>query len=272
MSTPAAHHNLAHLADIMALLRHPERGCPWDVEQTWESIAPHTIEEAYEVHDAILNGSPADLKDELGDLLLQVVFHSRIAEEAGHFDLNDVISAICNKLVRRHPHVFGEMKVQDAESQTVNWENVKENERSDSDGGPVSALDGVAMALPALLRALKLQRRAGRVGFDWTDHADVIGKIREELDEFEVELRASEPSADRLEDEIGDVIFAVANLARKLDIDPEAALRRTNSKFERRFRYVETQLEAEGKSTKESSLDEMEELWQKAKSLETQEV
>jgi nucleoside triphosphate diphosphatase len=261
--------SLHHLADIMALLRDPARGCPWDIEQTFATIAPHTIEEAYEVLDAIQANDPASLKDELGDLLLQVVFHARIAEDAALFDLNDVIAAICDKLVRRHPHVFGELVIRDSRNQLVNWENVKETERTES--AIPSVLEGVAKALPALLRAVKLQKRAARVGFDWSDPREVLAKIREEIDEVEVELLAGSPR-DRLEDEIGDVLFAVANLARKTDIDPESALRRTNEKFERRFRFIEQTIEEQGKSIKESSLDEMEELWQKAKSLENTEV
>ncbi len=264
---PSPSASLAHLADIMALLRDPARGCPWDVEQTFSSVAPHTIEEAYEVLDAIAENDHAALKDELGDLLLQVVFHARIAEESGLFDLSDVVGAICDKLVRRHPHVFGELVVRDSRKQLINWENVKETER---DGAP-SALDGVAKALPALLRAAKLQKRAARVGFDWDDPADVFAKIREEIDEVEAEFSAGTPR-ERLEDEIGDVLFAVANLARKTDIDPESALRRTNEKFERRFRFIEQSIEKQGKAIKETSLDEMEELWQKAKSLEIAEV
>jgi MazG family protein len=261
--------SLPHLADIMALLRDPARGCPWDIEQTFASIAPHTIEEAYEVLDAIAGNDPAALKDELGDLLLQVVFHARIAEESGLFDLGDVIGAICDKLVRRHPHVFGELKVRDSRDQLVNWENVKEGERGA--GAVPSALEGVARALPALLRAAKLQKRAARVGFDWDDPADVFAKIREEIDEAEAEFRAHAPR-ERLEDELGDVLFAVANLARKVEIDPEGALRHTNEKFERRFRFIEQSLEEQGKSIKKTALDEMEELWQKAKSLETPEA
>lgn len=269
MPVTASPSRLAHLADIMALLRDPARGCPWDIEQTFASVAPHTIEEAYEVLDAIAENDHAALKDELGDLLLQVVFHARIAEESGLFDLNDVVGAICDKLVRRHPHVFGEMKVRDSRDQLVNWENVKEGERG-AEAAP-SALKGVARALPALLRAAKLQKRAARVGFDWDDPADVFAKIREEIDEVEAEFRAGTPR-ERLEDEIGDVLFAVANLARKTDIDPESALRRTNEKFERRFRFIEQSIEKQGKAMKETSLDEMEELWQKAKSLEIAEV
>lgn len=262
MTSPVS---LDHLADIMALLRDRDRGCPWDVEQTFASIAPHTVEEAYEVLSAIDDGEPTAIKDELGDLLLQVVFHARIAEESGLFALPDVVAAICDKLVRRHPHVFGEQKVKDSRDQLVNWENVKEGERNG--GAPVSALDGVAKALPALMRAAKLQKRAARVGFDWTDPKDVFAKIREEIGELEVEVRAGAPR-DRMEDELGDVLFAVANLARKLDIDPEQALRRTNDKFESRFHFIEQELEKAKKPIKEASLDEMEELWQKAKGRE----
>lgn len=263
MTSPVS---LDHLADIMALLRDRDRGCPWDVEQTFASIAPHTVEEAYEVLSAIDDGDPGEIKDELGDLLLQVVFHARIAEESGLFALPDVIAAICDKLVRRHPHVFGEQKVADAGEQLVNWENVKEGERNGETR--VSALDGVAKALPALLRAAKLQKRAARVGFDWTDPKDVFAKIREEIGELEVEVRADAPK-DRMEDELGDVLFAVANLARKLDIDPEQALRRTNDKFESRFHFIEQELEKAKKPIKSASLDEMESLWCKAKGRET---
>ncbi|WP_337995574.1 nucleoside triphosphate pyrophosphohydrolase [Oleispirillum naphthae] len=257
--------SLLHLADIMALLRDPARGCPWDVEQSFATIAPHTVEEAYEVLDAIEDGDMEALKDELGDLLLQVVFHARIAEESGIFVLEDVIAAICDKLVRRHPHVFGEVVVADSRDQIVNWENVKAGERGAEAAAPPSALDGVARALPALLRAAKLQKRAARVGFDWAEARQVLAKIREEIGEVEAEIDAAAPQ-DRLEDEIGDVLFAVANLARKLDIDPEGALRHTNEKFARRFRFIEQALERQGKSPAQSSLDEMETLWQKAKS------
>jgi len=257
--------SLLHLADIMALLRDPARGCPWDVEQSFATIAPHTVEEAYEVLDAIEAGDMEALRDELGDLLLQVVFHARIAEEAGLFALPDVITAICDKLVRRHPHVFGELKVADSRDQIVNWENVKAGERAGDSAAPASAPDGVARALPALLRAAKLQKRAARVGFDWSEARQVLAKIREEIDEVEAEIDAAAPQ-DRLEDELGDVLFAVANLARKLDIEPEGALRRTNEKFSRRFRFIEQALEQQGKSPAQSSLDEMESLWQKAKS------
>lgn len=267
MASPVS---LDHLADIMALLRDRERGCPWDVEQTFSTIAPHTVEEAYEVLSAIDDGDPEAIKDELGDLLLQVVFHARIAEEAGLFALDGVIGAICDKLVRRHPHVFGEQRVKTASDQLVNWENVKEGERA-GNGEAASALDGVAKALPALMRAAKLQKRASRVGFDWTDPKDVFAKIREEIGEIEVEVAAEAP-VDRLEDEIGDVLFAVANLARKLDIDPEVALRRTNDKFERRFHFIEQSLGNDGKVLKETSLEEMEALWCLAKRNERSET
>ncbi|MBN2751852.1 MAG: nucleoside triphosphate pyrophosphohydrolase [Rhodospirillaceae bacterium] len=264
--------SLPHLADIMALLRSPTRGCPWDVEQTFATIAPHTIEEAYEVLDAIQAEDMDGLRDELGDLLLQVVFHARIAEESGLFSLDDVLAAICDKLVRRHPHVFGELVIADSKDQLVNWENVKENERSEDKTKPApSALDGVTKALPALLRAAKLQKRAARVGFDWDDPKDVLAKIREEIDEVEVEMTQGAP-IERLEDEIGDVLFAVANLARKVDIDPESALRHTNEKFERRFRFIERALGETGRKPSDTSLDEMERLWQKAKTHDVAEI
>ena len=260
--------NIKRLVEIMALLRDPDKGCPWDVEQTFATIAPHTIEEAYEVADAIERDDMAGLVDELGDLLLQVVFHARMADEAGHFDFDDVAGAICDKLVRRHPHVFGDAKVDGVTDQSRAWEEHKANERrtkaGSEDGAGGSVLDGVALALPALTRALKLQKRAARVGFDWDDPAQVIEKFHEEIGEIEREMAAG-AAADRLEDEIGDLLFNCANLARKFDVDPEKALRRGNAKFGRRFRRVEALLAADGKRPEDSTLAQMETLWCRAK-------
>jgi nucleoside triphosphate diphosphatase len=258
--------NIARLLEIMARLRDPAAGCPWDREQNFATIAPYTIEEAYEVAEAIEHGDFAALKDELGDLLLQVVFHSRMAEEAGLFAFEEVAAAIVEKLIRRHPHVFGGAAVRDAAQQTVAWEEQKAAERharAARAGGKASALDGVGPALPALTRALKIQRRAARVGFDWPDAAPVLDKIDEELGELRAELPAGDPA--RLEDEIGDLLFAAVNLARKLETDPETALRRATLKFERRFRRVEALLAAEGRVAAETPLDELEALWQRAK-------
>ncbi len=258
--------NIERLVEIMALLRDPEKGCPWDVEQSFATIAPHTIEEAYEVADAIERDDMAALVDELGDLLLQVVFHARMADEAGHFDFEDVAEAICDKLVRRHPHVFGDAKVDGAAAQTRAWEEHKANERRGKapEGAGESVLDGVVLALPALTRALKLQRRAARVGFDWDDAARVLDKFGEETKEIEREMAAG-AAAERLEDEIGDLLFTCVNLARKIDLDPEKALRQGNAKFERRFRRVEALLAADGRRPEDATLAEMEALWSRAK-------
>ncbi|GAA0569690.1 nucleoside triphosphate pyrophosphohydrolase [Caenispirillum bisanense] len=262
------------LLAIMARLRDPAGGCPWDREQTFATIAPYTIEEAYEVADAIERGDLPDLQDELGDLLLQVVFHSRMAEEAGAFAFADVVGSICSKMIRRHPGVFGDAEVADAAAQTVAWEDHKARERaskakaSDSAGsaaGRASVVDGVPVALPALTRAVKIQKRVGRVGFDWPEAAQVIDKIEEELEEVRVELAAAPRDEARVVEEIGDLLFAVANLARKAGVDPESALRHANAKFERRFRAVEDLLEKQGKSPENSSLDEMEALWGRVK-------
>lgn len=254
--------NMARLVAIMAKLRDPDGGCPWDVEQTFESIAPLTIEEAYEVAGAIDQGDMAALEDELGDLLLQVVFHARMAEEDGIFDLEGVAGAICDKLVRRHPHVFGDEQVDGAAAQTRAWEAQKARERSAA--GEASALDGVTTALPALSRALKLQKRAARVGFDWAGAAPVLDKFEEETAELGHELAAG-ADAERLEDEIGDLLFTCVNMARKLDLDPERALRKGNAKFERRFRRIEALLAAEGKGCEDAALEELEALWERAK-------
>jgi nucleoside triphosphate diphosphatase len=263
------------LIEIMAALRTPETGCPWDLEQTSRSIAPYAIEEAYEVVDAIERGDLLDLKDELGDLLLQVVFHARMAEEAGHFAFDEVVAAICEKLTRRHPHVFAESRAEDSAAVSVQWEAIKAAERAaraarrSQDATPPSLLDGVPSPLPALTRAVKLQEKAGKVGFDWADARLVLEKIREETAEVEAELAAPGAEASpELEDEIGDLLFAMANLARHAKVDPEQALRGANAKFERRFRHIERRLDEAGRTPNEATLAEMEALWVEAKALE----
>lgn len=246
----------------MARLRDPEDGCPWDVEQDFASIAPYTIEEAYEVADAIARGSMAELRDELGDLLLQVVYHSQMARERGAFSLEDVAEAICAKMIRRHPHVFDHgPDGRDAQGQTAAWEAIKAAERAGKTAR-ASVLDDIALALPGLTRALKLQRRAARVGFDWPDTDAVLDKIVEEARELADE-RGGDP--DRIEDEFGDLLFVIVNLGRHLGVDAEAALRRTNAKFERRFRAVEQRLAQEGKTPSDSDLAEMDALWEAVK-------
>ena len=259
----------ARLLDIMARLRDPNGGCPWDVEQTFRTIAPYTIEEAYEVADAIERDDMALLCDELGDLLLQVVFHARMAEEDDRFDFEDVAAGISDKMVRRHPHVFGDASVESAAAQTVAWEDQKAAERdANGETADTGVLANVPVGLPALTRAVKLQRRAARVGFDWPDKADVMGKIEEEQAELVQEMSVPAPDPDRLEDEMGDLLFVIANLARWLEVDPEAALRRTNAKFERRFREVERRLAARGKAPTDSTLEEMDALWTEIKTAE----
>jgi MazG family protein len=250
---------LSKLLQIMVALRDPETGCPWDREQTFRSVAPYTVEEAYEVAEAAERDDPAALKSELGDLLLQVVFHARMAEEAGLFDFDAVVAGLCDKMVKRHPHVFGDRRIADAETQTRAWEDQKAAERGDA-----GALAGVAATLPALTRAVKLQKRASRVGFDWNAIVPVLAKIHEELDELRVEIDDSAAQA-RLEDELGDVLFAVANLARHLEVDPEQALRGTNRKFIRRFEAVEAGLAARGERPEDASLEAMDALWVEAK-------
>jgi ATP diphosphatase len=259
--------SIGRLLDIMARLRDPDGGCPWDKDQNFVTIAPYTIEEAYEVADAIARGDRTALQDELGDLLFQVVFYAQMAREEGGFDFEAIVRGVCDKMERRHPHVFGDATVAGAEAQTLAWEATKAAERAASAAGAGerhSVLDGVALALPALMRAEKLQKRAARVGFDWSETGQVIDKIDEEIGELRHEIAAASPRA-KLEDELGDILFAVANLARHLGIDPEAALRRTNDKFDRRFRFVEDSLEKQGKSPFKASLDEMEALWRQAK-------
>jgi ATP diphosphatase len=244
------------LARIMARLRDPVGGCPWDIEQDFASIAPYTIEEAYEVADAIERGDMPALADELGDLLLQVVFHARMAEQAGHFALQDVVTAICAKMIRRHPHVFGAGQAGDGVAAQVHWEAIKAGERAQKTEDP-SALAGVAIALPALLRAEKLQKRAARTGFDWPDTVGVVAKIHEEMDEVAAAVTPAEQ-----EDEIGDLLFAVVNLARHLKVDPEVALRGANAKFERRFRGMEVRA---GAAFAGLPLADKEALWQAVK-------
>lgn len=266
------HNNtIEKLLEIMKSLRDPETGCPWDVVQTYDTIAPYTIEEAYEVEEAIENKDIPALRDELGDLLLQVVFQARIAEEAGHFNFSDVVEGICDKMIRRHPHVFGDATVADADAQTHAWEAQKALERANkakAKGEVPSVLEGITKGLPSLLRAVKLQKRAARVGFDWPDASFVLDKIREESDELAIEMAkqagCGEPSAEMVE-EFGDLMFVYANLARHLKIDPEAALRGANRKFERRFHYIEEQLALMGKDITQSNLDEMDALWDQAK-------
>lgn len=263
----SAAEEIVRLLTIMRRLRDPEDGCPWDVKQDFRTIAPYTIEEAYEVADAIDRGNLDDLRDELGDLLLQVVFHARMAEESGHFDFSSVTRAISDKMVRRHPHVFAEAQERDAESQTKAWETQKAEERAakaKAEGREPSILEGISAALPPTTRALKLQKRAARVGFDWPEIRPVLEKIEEELAEIRTEIDR-DAAVERLEDELGDLLFAVTNLARHLKIDPDSALRRTNAKFEARFQAIEVALAKEGRSIEDADLEEMERLWQAAK-------
>jgi MazG family protein len=253
---------IERLLDIMAKLRDPASGCPWDREQTWATIAPHTLEEAYELADAIADGADDRVRDELGDLLFQVVFQARIAQEAGLFDFEDVAAAISDKLERRHPHVFGDEQIADAEAQSRAWESHKARER-EAAGASAGALDGVALALPALLRASKLGKRAARVGFDWPDLTGVLAKVREEIDELEDAAAAGDTR--HVTEELGDLLFSLAQAARRLDIDAEGALRDANAKFERRFRAVEQALSEQGLKAGDAGLDRLEALWNQAK-------
>jgi ATP diphosphatase len=256
---------IARLLEIMAALRTPGSGCPWDLQQNFATIAPYTIEEAYEVADAIARGDLGDLREELGDLLLQVVFHAQIAQEQGAFDWDDVVTSLNAKLVRRHPHVFGDAQGLTPGEVEGLWERIKTQERMQQRKPEAreGALFGVPVALPALSRALKLQVKAGKVGFDWNDARAVLEKIREEANEIEAELAAQDAAAAAAE--IGDLLFAAVNLARHVGIDPEAALRGTNYKFEQRFAAIEKALAERGKRPEEATLAEMEELWQEAK-------
>jgi MazG family protein len=259
---------MKELLEIMARLRDPETGCPWDRKQTFATIAPYTIEEAYEVADAIERDDMPELRDELGDLLFQVVFYAQMAKEQGEFEFDDVVQAICDKMRRRHPHVFGEVEIGSAEEQRRAWEEHKREEReAKTSGEPPSLLDGVAGALPALIRAEKLQKRAARAGFDWPDPSGVFAKVHEELDEVAEELEQG-IGHERLAEEIGDLLFACVNLARHAGVDAETALTVGSRKFERRFRAMEQRLAKEGKRLDEMDMDEMEAQWQQVKSTE----
>jgi ATP diphosphatase len=255
---------LRRLLDIMAALRDRGSGCPWDVAQSFDSIAPYTIEEAYEVADAIARRDFAALPDELGDLLFQVVFHARMAEELGRFEFSDVARAIADKMVRRHPHVFGDAAARTAADQSAAWEDQKRAERRAR--AETGTLAGIPVGLPALTRARKLTARAARVGFDWPDAAAILEKLDEEVAEVRAELAHADPT--RLQDEVGDLLFVLANLARKLDLDPEACLRHANLKFARRFAAVEARLAAQGTTAADSTLAQMEAEWQAVKSAE----
>jgi nucleoside triphosphate diphosphatase len=265
--------DVGRLIEIMAALRTPKTGCPWDLEQDFSTIAPYTLEEAYEVADAIARNDLGDLQEELGDLLLQVVFHARMAQEQGAFDFGDVVEAITSKLIRRHPHVFGDQEARDPGRVKGLWEEIKAREKeakaaqkaTQGKPAPDGALAGVPVALPALTRALKLQSKASRVGFDWNDPRAVLRKIREESDEIEAALDDNDPGAAA---EVGDLLFAAVNLARHLDADPEALLRQTNQKFERRFSAIEEALTMLGKAPQDATLAEMDALWDQAKARE----
>ncbi len=263
--------DIARLIDIMAALRTPGTGCPWDLEQNFATIVPYTLEEAYETADAIARGDMADLRDELGDLLLQVVFHARMAEEQGAFDFGGVVEAITTKLLRRHPHVFGDVRGLSPDQVKDLWDSIKAEEKAEraARGQAVDdtgALAGVPVALPALTRALKLQTKAGKVGFDWNDPLAVLAKIREESDEIEAEIQGG--NAEKAKAEVGDLLFAMVNLARHLDVDPEAAVRATNQKFARRFASIERALAAQGRKPQDATLAEMDALWDEAKATE----
>ena len=271
MTKPAR--DISRLIEIIAALRTPGTGCPWDLEQSFATIAPYTLEEAYEVADAIARGDLGDLREELGDLLLQVAFHARMAQEQGAFDFGDVVHSITAKLLRRHPHVFGDARDLTPSEVKGLWERIKAEEKAErqarsrgESGQSEGALAGVPVTLPALTRALKLQQKAGKVGFDWNDPLAVLAKIREEADEVEADIAAGRNA--QAAAEVGDLLFAVVNLARHLDADPESLLRATNRKFERRFASIEAALAARGRRPEESTLAEMDALWNEAKSAE----
>jgi MazG family protein len=260
------------LLTLMAVLRDPEHGCPWDREQSFATIAPYTIEEAYEVADAIAHGDLGDLKEELGDLLLQVVYHAQMAEEETAFDFYAVVDAVTRKMIRRHPHVFGDAEAKASGAVAGLWDRVKAEEAAAkrTAGGKAAAeegfLGGIPLALPALSRSVKLQRRAAKVGFDWPESGQILAKLNEELAELDQEVRAGHQ--DGIEEEFGDILFVLANLARRLDVDPETALRNANAKFERRFRHIETRLKENGKELGKVTLEEMDAYWNEARALD----
>jgi tetrapyrrole methylase family protein/MazG family protein/ATP diphosphatase len=258
--------SIDRLLSIMAALRDPKTGCPWDIEQTFATIAPFTIEEAYEVADAIDNENMASLKEELGDLLFQVVFHAQMASEQGAFSFDDIVNSLSDKMIARHPHVFGDSIIETADQQTLNWEAIKHAERAQKLKDDPSTLSDIPRALPALMRAEKLTKRAARVGFDWSN----IDYVFEKLDEETLEVKEALLEGDlvHIEEEIGDMLFVMANLARKARIDPEAALRTANAKFERRFRWIEAELAKDGRAPAHSNLEEMDRLWNRAKDAE----
>ncbi len=268
--------DISRLIEIMAALRNPQTGCPWDIEQDFESIKPYTIEEAYEVADAIERKDMDDLCDELGDLLLQVVFHARMAEEAGEFSFGDVVEAITRKMIRRHPHVFARSDADTPDAVKKQWDEIKQAEKRErterrarrglSEDFKAGFLGSVQRSFPALTEALKLQERAAKVGFDWSAPEPILDKIEEEIDELRVALRDGDKT--KVSDELGDLIFAVVNIGRHVKADPEQALRGTNTKFRRRFNHIETVLEAEGETLEAASLERMEEIWQAAKAIE----
>jgi ATP diphosphatase len=270
--------DISRLIEIMAALRDPKTGCPWDIVQTFETIKPYTIEEAYEVSDAIERRDMDDLCDELGDLLLQVVFHARMAEEAGEFSFGDVVEAITRKMIRRHPHVFARSDADTPDAVKLQWDQIKAEEKREraerrarrgiTEDFKAGFLGSVQRNFPALTEALKLQERAAKVGFDWSAPEPILDKIEEEIDELRVALRDGEK--DKVADELGDLIFAVVNIGRHVKADPEEALRGTNTKFRRRFGHIETTLEAEGETLEGASLERMEEIWQAAKAIERQ--
>ncbi len=269
--------DIARLIEIMAALRDRQTGCPWDIEQDFASIAPYTIEEAYEVADAIQRGDRDDLRDELGDLLLQVVYHARMAEEEGAFDFGDVVHAVTKKMIRRHPHVFGDEAARGAGMAKGMWERIKAEEKAEKRAARLARgldpedhgkgfLDGIPLVHPALTRALKLQEKAARVGFDWKEAKPILDKIEEEIGELREAMEKG--AEDEVAGEFGDVLFAIVNFGRHLKLDAEDALRRTNDKFRNRFHYVEAALEAQGRTLDDASLDDMEALWQQAKAAE----